>query len=145
RRQRPGRTNAAQRAYNKKASRDLDTKNLQGAADENWRESGLTGTNRASQRAARALDNEKTLSTRKGANDNAYAARSDARKNTAGTQDHAYNVRAENSALESEAHRAELERARTQRIATNPNLANLDTRLRAAKVETGRNEAVLKA
>lgn len=145
RRQRPGRTNMAQRSYNKRMARDQETKNLQGAAEENWRESGLTGTGRTADRTRRALDAEKTLGTRKAATDAAYTARSDKRRATAGTQDNLYTVRAENSALESEAHRSELERARTQRVATTPNLAELDTRMRAAKLETTRNEAGLKA
>lgn len=145
RRQKAGRTNFAQRMNNRRMTREQETKNLQGEATENWREAGLTGNGRSAQKAARALDNEKTLSTRKGALDNEYTARSDARRNTAGTQDHLYNARAENAALESETHRAELEQARTRRIATAPNLSNLDTRLRAAKVETARNEAGLKA
>jgi hypothetical protein len=149
RRVKPGSKTFGARMNNRRMSREQDTKNLQGKATENWRESGVDPTGgRAGQRASQVLDASETLSTRKGMNDKTYTARSDVRKNTAGTDDNRFNAHAEDMAIVSEAHRGEVEQARSQRILTDAGpggLGELDSRARAAKVRTTSNDTQTKA
>ena len=140
-RQAEGRTNMAQRWSNRRMSRNAETENLKGEAQENWREMAVDGSTKAGQRAAHALDEQQTHHTRKAANDSTFKVRSDRRKATAGTADHAYNVAAENNAVESNAIGEQLREAQSMRVLSNPGLNAIDTAGRAAKVRTARNEA----
>lgn len=69
-RQRPGSgRNLAQGFDQRRRSRALETQNSDTNAEENWKSAGVTGTGGAGRRAQRALDTQKTLGTRKSANE----------------------------------------------------------------------------
>lgn len=143
RRQSSNKTNVAQRWNNRKLSREQEIENLKGESHENWRELGLSGTGRAAERARHALDEQQTHHTRKAAIDSGYKLRSDQRKNTSGTEDHAYNVRAEDNAIKSGAISEQLRAAQSRRVLLNTNgVGTADTAGREAKLQTARNEAL---
>lgn len=146
RRQKEGTTNAAQRWNNRRLTRNQETENFKGEAQENWRESALQGGSKAADRAKHALDEQQTHHTRKAANDSSFKLASDKRKNTAGTADYAYNVTSEDNAIKSGAISEQLREAQTQRVVTNQNgVGSADMTGRTAKLRAARNEAQTQA
>jgi len=90
-RQRPGsRNNLAQGFDQRRRSRTLETANAEGDAEQNWSAAGVAGDTGAGRRAQRAQDAQKTLGTRKAANDAQIDERSKNRIATPGTPDAAY-------------------------------------------------------
>lgn len=89
-RQRPGSRNLAQGFDQRRRSRAQETANADTNAEENWKTAGVAGTSGAGRRAQRALDTQKTLGTRKAANDAQIDERSKRRIATPGSIDAAY-------------------------------------------------------
>ena len=113
--QRAGKTNIAQRMNNRRMSREAETGNLKGAAEENYRDMALSGTGggkngKAAARAQAALHGQQEHTTRKGMNDAKAQEMHTARINQAGSP-----------------------------------MAAMDTATREAKLATARNEAQTQA
>lgn len=109
--QKPGRTNMAQRMNNRRMSREAEIGNLKGESEENWREMAISGTGggkngKAAARAQAALKGQQDHSTLKGRNDARAQEMHTARINTPGSV-----------------------------------IGQMDTEAREAKLATARNEA----
>ncbi|HEU4830561.1 MAG TPA: hypothetical protein VFS65_00100, partial [Candidatus Saccharimonadales bacterium] len=102
-----------------------------------------TGTGRGARRAASVFGAEDSIKNRKGAIDAEYKTRNDRLRNTAGTADNAFNVRQENATQESQTIDSELKATQRQRVATTPDLNNVEMRMRAAQDSSKRFDAQL--
>lgn len=90
RKQKAGKTNVAQRWNNRRTSRNVETENLKGRSEENWREMAISGTGggksgKAAARASAALEGQQEHTTRKTKNDARAQELHTSRINTAGS------------------------------------------------------------
>lgn len=138
-----GRRNWGQKLAQASEARKTDTATAEATVGEQVKERGLNGATRRDRRYGQILDDQQTLSTRKGANEASYKVRADRRKQDVATVDYDYNVRQEDASAESKTITAELADAQRQRTVAPGVLNDVEMRLKQAQQSTSRFDSQL--
>ena len=136
--QKPGRTNMAQRMNNRRMSREAEIGNLKGESEENWREMAISGTGggkngKAAARAQAALKGQQDHSTRKGRNDARAQEMHTARINTPGSVIGQMDTEAREAKLATARNEAQTQARFDQRVQNSAALTNTQQATRRAE------------